>query len=96
MLRRQRELLDDDRPLEHELVALVVVERDRPAAELVEALERLDEVPEEGVAPQLAVGDDVEPRVLLERDGLVDRAVLDALERRRRRARPPPAAGAPP
>ena len=59
---------------------MVVVERNGPAAELVEAVERVDEVAEEGVAPQLAVGDDVEPGLLLESDGVVDGAVLDALE----------------
>jgi hypothetical protein len=75
---------------------MVVVERNGPAAELVEAVEGLDEVPEKGVAPQLAVGDHIEPRVLLETDGVVDRAVLDALEPRRAEARPPPTAGAPP
>ena len=69
-------------------VPLVVAKGDRPAAELVEALERLDQVAEERVAPHLAVGDDVEPGVLLQRDGLVDGAILDALELGRRSARP--------
>ena len=35
---------------------------------------------EEGVAAHLAVGDDVEPGGLLQRDRLVDGAILDALE----------------
>ena len=63
---------------------LAVAERDRPAAELVEALERVDQVAEERVAPHLAVGDDVEAGRFLQRDGLVDGAVLDGLELRRR------------
>ena len=74
-------MFDDDRPLQRRFVALLVVEGDRPAAELVEALERVDQVPEEGVAAHLAVGDDVEPGGFLQRDGFVDGAVLDALER---------------
>jgi hypothetical protein len=53
---------------------------DGPAAELVEPVDGVDQVAEERVAPQLAVGDDVEPARLLELDGLVDRPVLDALE----------------
>ena len=60
---------------------MIVVERDGPAAELVEAVEGLDQVAEEGVAPELAVGDHVEARLFLEADGVVDRAVLDLLER---------------
>src|SRR5207247_6301966 len=74
------ELLDDHRPLEDELFTLLAAEGDRPAAELVEAVEGLDQVAEEGVAPELAVGDHVEPGRLLELHGLVHRAVLDALE----------------
>ena len=69
-----------DRPLEDQLAALLVPERDRPPAELVEALERVDEVAEERVAPQLPVGDDVEPGRLLQPNRLVDGPVLDALE----------------
>ena len=57
----------------------LVAERDRPAGRLVEALERVDEVAEEGVAPHLAVGDDVEPGGFLQRDGLVDGAIFDRL-----------------
>src|SRR6185503_1587412 len=76
----------DDRTLEDQLAACLVVKRNRPAAELVEALDGVDEVAEERVAPQLAVGDDVEPARLLQLDGLVDRPVLDALELGRARA----------
>src|SRR5574341_98190 len=76
------ELLHHDRPLEDELTALLVAERDGPAPELVEAVERVDQMAEERVAPQLAVADDVEARGLLQGDRLVHGAVLDALERR--------------
>ena len=72
--------VDHDRPLEDQLAALIVPERDRPPAELVEAVEGIDEVAEERVASQLAVGDDVEPGRLLQPDRLVDGPVLDALE----------------
>src|SRR5438067_13173839 len=77
------ELLDHDRTLEDELLALLVAERDGPAPMLVEAREGLDHVAEERIASQLAIGDDVESGRFLEPDGLVHRAVLDPLERRR-------------
>ena len=63
-------LVDDDRALQRRVVPLAVAERDRPAAELVEPFERVDQVSEERVAPHFAVGDDVEPGVLLQRDGV--------------------------
>src|SRR5438309_4192938 len=78
-----RELLDHDRTLEDELLALLVAERDGPPPVLVEAREGLDHVAEERIASQLAVGDDVEAGCFLEPDSLVHRAVLDPLERRR-------------
>jgi hypothetical protein len=59
---------------------VLVVERDRPARRLVEALERVDEVPEEGVAPLFAVGDDVEPGGFLQGDGFVHGAIFETLE----------------
>ena len=80
MLRRQRSFSTTTGRLKTSSLALLVVERDRPAAELVEALERVDEVAEERVAPQLAVGDHVEPGLLLQADRVVDRTVLDPLE----------------
>src|SRR5262249_59269759 len=65
---------------QEELVALIVAKRDGPAAELVEAFDRVDEVAEVRVAPHLAVGDDRHARSGLERDGIVDGVVLDAFE----------------
>src|SRR5262249_61574707 len=65
---------------QEELVAVIVANRDGPAAELVEALDRVDEVAEVRVAPHLAVGDDRHARSGLERDGIVHGAVLDAFE----------------
>src|SRR5581483_10436983 len=50
------------------------------ALDVLEALARLDEVAGEDVPPLLAVGDDVDAGPLLRRDGLVDRAVLQALQ----------------
>jgi hypothetical protein len=64
-------------------VSFCVVEGDRPAAVLVEAFERFDQMSEERIAPHLAVGHDVETRVLLQGDGVSDGAVLDELELRR-------------
>jgi hypothetical protein len=75
------EALDHDRPPQHELLAGLVAERDRPAAQLVEALERVDEMTVERVAPQLAVRHDVDPGVLLQPDRLFHGPVLDRLER---------------
>ena len=80
--RRHLSLLDHDRPLQPRLLPLVVPERDAPAAELVESLERVDQVSVERIAAELAVGDDVEAGGLLQRDGLGDRAILDRLELR--------------
>jgi len=75
-------------PLHHRRILLGVsggiAERNRPAAFLVEALERLDQVAEECVTSHLAVGDHVEPGGLLQGDGFVHGAILDPLERRRR------------
>jgi hypothetical protein len=59
------------------------MEPDRPATKLIESLERFDEMSEERVASHLAIGDDVEPRVLLERHGIANRAIFDELELRR-------------
>src|SRR5205814_5303239 len=73
----------DDRALLRESGAGFVAERNRPAAEFVEALERFDEMAEERVAALLAVGDDVEARCFLQRDRFVDGAVFDFLERGR-------------
>src|SRR5215472_1016549 len=52
---------------------------DIPDAEAVDSLEHLAL---EGKAPHFAVGYDVEPRRLLERDGLIDSAILDGFELR--------------
>jgi hypothetical protein len=70
------QFLDDDRTLQRRFMPLAVAEGDRPARVLVESLERLDQVAVERVATHLTVGHDVEPRLLLHRDGLVDGAIL--------------------
>src|SRR6202022_2255659 len=57
-----------------------VAELDAPSPELVEAVQRVDEVPVERVAPHLAIGDHVDPCQHLGLDRLVDGAVLEALE----------------
>src|SRR6266536_1967480 len=74
------ELLHHDRPAEDELVAAVVAKGDGPAAELVEAVHGVHEVPEERVPAQLTVAHHVEAGGLLEGDGLVHRTILHALE----------------
>ena len=51
-------------------------------ADEAEAVDEIGERPEEGAAPELAVGHDVDAGRLLLRHRLVDRAVLDLLERR--------------
>ena len=81
MLRRQRSFSTTTGRLNTSSLALLVVERDGPAAELVEASTGVDQMAEERVAPQLAVGDHVEPGLLLQRDRLVHRPILDLLER---------------
>src|SRR4029077_5606534 len=53
---------------------------DGPAAHLVEAVEGVDQVTEEGVAAKLAVGDHVEAGGFLKSHRLVDGAILDLLE----------------
>ena len=74
------QLVDHHGPLQPDLVARFVAERDSPTAQLVETLQGVDQVAVEGIAAQLAVGDHVDPDLLLERQGLVDRTILDALE----------------
>ena len=73
-------LLDDHGPLEHDLVPLLVAERDRPPAIAVQPLDGVHEVAVEGVAAHLSVRDDGEPRVRLEGERLVHRPVFRALE----------------
>jgi hypothetical protein len=73
------EPLHDDGPPELELLARLVVKRDRPPAQLVESVERLDQVAEERVAPLLAVGDHVESGGLLQAHRAVDGVILGAL-----------------
>jgi hypothetical protein len=82
--RRQRSFSTTTGRWSASFVALTVPEGDRPAGELVEPLERLDQMPVERIAAHLAVGHHVEPGRLLERDRLVHRAIFDLLERRRR------------
>jgi hypothetical protein len=55
-------------------VSFTVAEGDGPAAFPIEALERVDEVTEEGVAPHLAVCEDVEAAGFLQRKRLIDGA----------------------
>ena len=74
------EARDHDGALEEELVALLVAERNRPAAELVEAFDRIDEVAEVRIAPHLAVGEHRHAGPCLDPHGVVDGAVLRALE----------------
>src|SRR5216684_561799 len=54
------QLLDHHWPLEHELLALLVSEWNRPTSLFVETVERVDEVAEERVTPLLAVRDHVD------------------------------------
>jgi hypothetical protein len=63
------------------LVALVVVPLDPRALDGLHAVDRVGERAEERQAAQLAVGDDLHARALLQRDRVVDGAVLDRLER---------------
>src|ERR1700737_100414 len=46
------------------------------------AVDRLDHLTLEGKPPHFAIGHDVEPRCLLEGDGLIDGAILYCLELR--------------
>jgi len=69
--RHPSKLVDDHRPLQRDLGALLVEKRDPSSAEFVEPFERLDEVTEKGVSSLLAVGDHVEAGVFLQGDGSV-------------------------
>jgi hypothetical protein len=60
----------------------LVAELDAPTAELVEALQRVNQVPVKGVTSHLAVGDHVDSGQLLRLDCLVDGPVLETLELR--------------
>ena len=71
---------DHDRALEHQFVALLVTKRKSPTAQLVKALDGVDAVPVEGIAPHLAVADDVQPDLLLQGHRVVHGAVLKALK----------------
>jgi len=71
---------DQGGALEEDLVALIVANRNRPAAELVEAVDRVDEPAQIRVAPHLAIGDHRGSPARLQAHGVVDGAVLGALE----------------
>lgn len=74
------EPVDHGRAAEGHLTTFLIAEGHRHAARAVEPLERLQEMAEERETALLAVGKDIEPRLLLEPDRLIDRAVLDTLE----------------
>jgi hypothetical protein len=61
---------------------LLVVERDRPAALLVEPLGRLDQVTKERIAPKFTISDDIDSGLDLRLDRCIDGTVLDRLELR--------------
>src|SRR5215469_11352857 len=75
-------LRDHDRPRLHQLFASFVAERNGPTPILIEALHSIDQVPVECVAAHLSIGEHVQPRTLLQLDGLVNRPVLERLELR--------------
>src|SRR5207302_10651409 len=72
--------LDDDGAPQPSLFSLLVTELDTPTAEFVEAIQRVDEVSVKGVAPHLAIGDDVDSGQCLRFDCLVNGPVLEPLE----------------
>ena len=74
------ELFDDHRPLEDELLTLLVVKRNGPAPELVEALDGVDQVAEEGIAPNSPSVTTSRPACSWSAHGLVHGAVLGLLE----------------
>lgn len=59
---------------------MLIAEWNGPATLLVETVEGVDQVPEEGVTSLLSISDDVDAGVLLEANGGDDPAVLLALE----------------
>jgi hypothetical protein len=61
-------------------VTLLVVKRDRPAAELVVSFCRIDQMAEERIAPHFAIGDHVQARLRLQGNSLIDGAIFDLLE----------------
>jgi hypothetical protein len=59
---------------------LIIVEGNRPAAELVEAFHCINQMPEEGVPAHLSIGNHVQAGFDLHVDGFIDGAVFDFLE----------------
>ena len=76
------QLADDHRPPDRHFGSRLVMKRQGPAAELVEAFERVHQVAEEGVAAHFAIGDDGQPLVFLEGNGSVHCTIFDSLEHR--------------
>ena len=74
------EARDDDGPFEDQFVALLVPEGNGPAAEFVVAFNRINQMAEERVAPQLTVAEHVESGIDLQGDRLVHRAVFNLFE----------------
>src|ERR1700730_441894 len=74
------EFLYHDWTLEDKLLSRLVSKGNGPAAVFIEAFQCIDEVAVEGVTSHLSIGNHVDARVLLERDGLVDRPIFYGFE----------------
>src|SRR5215471_15970512 len=68
------------RPRQNHFFALFVAKWNRPATKFVEALDSIDQVPEESVTPHLTIRQDFQSGALLYFDGFVDGAVFQGLE----------------
>jgi len=70
----------DDRPSLYHLVSLLIMKRNRPAAGLIEAFDRVRQMSEEGITAEFSIADDVQPDPCLKVNCLIDSPILDALE----------------
>src|SRR5215469_11239081 len=74
------EFRDHNWPWHNHFVALLIAKWNGPASKFVEALDRINQVPKECVAAHLAVGDNSQPRGLLQLDGFVNCTIFEGLE----------------
>src|SRR5688572_28488874 len=74
------QLRNHDGALDDHLIPLIIVEGNRPTAELVVAFHSIDQMTVEGIPPHFTVGDHIQSRFDLESNRLIHSPVLDLLE----------------
>src|ERR1700686_3800129 len=72
--------MDHDRALQDQLLSTLIPKRNRPAALAIKSFKRVDKVAVESESAKLAIGYDIDARLLLKLDRRPDGGILDRLE----------------